>query len=358
MMLRSKYLPTLLWLALCACAKDGRSPESPHKSVNADVRHDDAFHPSAETVEAAADPPATPVPTRQAVPAQGEHEPPVNGVFELGAANEVLAPGAPPKITLGSDGAEPRLKLGPRQPAGKQAGTVRIALQLDPDAPALAVLLGVTIDSKQVKAKSIDKGAVSQSVSVRITRAKADDPGIPKEVDQRIARLKGHKFEYHLSPNGAATSIHREVTHDALLDDVLVALSDTLGLLNLPFPDQPLGVGAYFLVTSRDELIGIDVLTYWTIKVEAVTADGATVDVTTRRWAASSTYDLPGLPRGVEPTLSRFEATSEGHFNVVSGALLPAEGEMTSATRVQFTAADPSRVPLVLMRTGTRLELK
>src|SRR5262245_6158455 len=55
--------------------------------------------------------------------------PPQSGVFAPGAADKEARRGAPPKLTLGDRGSEPRVMLGPMQPkpGWKGNGTIEVA---------------------------------------------------------------------------------------------------------------------------------------------------------------------------------------------------------------------------------------
>ena len=83
---------------------------------------------------------------------------------------------------------------------------------------------------------------------------------------------------------------------------------------------KPLGAGGYFMVTSRDDFLGLDLVTYRLVKVKSVTAEVATLDVSTKRYAASRTFDFPGLPPDIEKTLAEFQSTSEGTVELPLGA--------------------------------------
>jgi hypothetical protein len=342
----------LLLLALAGCEKNEPKPESTRQDADAGLSKVEAIDPNlAEAVAA-----ASAAPGRGAPRPQVEGAPPPDGVFAPGAADKELTRGAVPKITLGSEGADPKVQLGPTKAASKLSGTIQVAVQSDPRQGALPILLGITLEPKKVEAKAGDKPA-AQLVSARITSAKVDTTGIPKELDEQLGRLKGSKVEYSILPNGAASGMRIEVTKGAP-DDIVHSLSDALGLLTIPYPDKPIGAGGYFMVTSRDELMGLDLVTYRMIKVKEVTADGVTLDVNTKRYSASRTLDLPGMPPDIDKTLVQFEAASEGTVRVAPGALLPAKGEINSVLAAVFAAADPKRRPSIQLQTRTQLDLK
>jgi hypothetical protein len=275
-------------------------------------------------------------------------------VFAPGAADKELARDALPKITMGNEGADPKQQLGPSKPT-KLTGTIQVAMQSDPRQGALPVLFNLSIEPKKGEAKG-DKPA-PQLVSVRVIGAKVDAPGVPKDVDDQIARLKGSKVEYSILPNGTATGFRTEATKGAP-EEFVRSLSDALALLAVPFPDKPLGAGGFFMVTSRDQMMGMDLVTYRMIKVKEVTPEGVTLDVNTKRYSATRTMELPGMPPDMDKNLVQFEAASEGTVKLPLGALLPTQGEISSVLAAQFNAPDPKRRPGVQLQTRAQLDLK
>src|SRR5690349_19604798 len=63
-----------------------------------------------------------------------EGGPPPNGIFSAAAAEKEAPKGSLPKVTLGSDGADPKVALGPAQPkpGTKASGKIRVEVQSDP----------------------------------------------------------------------------------------------------------------------------------------------------------------------------------------------------------------------------------
>jgi hypothetical protein len=349
--MRAKSLSLLLLLALVGCEKNEPKPESTRKDADAGLSKVEAIDPNlAEAVPAASAAPAQGAPRTQV-----EGAPPLDGVFAPGAADKELARGAVPKITLGSDGADPKVQLGASKTPAKLSGTIQVAVQSDPRQGALPILLGITVEPKKGEARG-DKPA-AQLVTARITSAKIDTTGIPKEVDEQIGKLKGSKVEYSILPNGAASGMHLDVAKGAP-EDIVHSLADALGLLTIPYPDKPIGAGGYFMVTSRDELMGLDLVTYRMIKVKEVTPEGVTLDVNTKRYSASRKLELPGMPPEVDKTLFQFDAAAEGTVRVTPGALLPGTGEVNSVLGAVFNATDPKRRPSIQLQTRTQLDLK
>jgi hypothetical protein len=357
--MRAKSLPLLVLLALTACEKNEPKPESTRKESDAASKVEAIDPDLAQAVAAASVERAG----ARGAPPQTEGGPPPDGVFAPGAADKELARGAMPKITLGSEGSDPKQLLGPSKSAAKLAGTIQIAMQQDPRQGAIPVLLNVTIEPKKVEApKEGDKAAVSLPVSVRVTGAKIDvDPAqVPKDLNEQVAKLKGSKVEYSILPGGAGAGFHFESPKGSPEEfrDVVRALSDSLSLLTIPYPDKPLGAGGYFMVTSRDDFLGLDLVTYRMIKVKEVTPQGVTLDVSTKRYAANRTFDFPGLPPNIDKNLAEFQATSEGTVQSPLGALLPTQGEVSSVLAAQLGAKDPKQRAVLQFQTRSQLNLK
>ena len=356
--MRAKSLPLLVLLALTACEKNEPKPESTRKESDAASKVE-AIDPDLAQAVAAASVERS---GARGAPPQAEGGPPADGVFAPGVADKELARGGMPKITLGSEGADPKQLLGPSKSAAKLTGTIQIAMQQDPRQGAIPVLLSVTIEPKKAEGAKDDKAPVSLPVSVRITGAKIDaDPAqVPKDINEQVAKLKGSKIEYSILPGGAGAGFHFDSPKGAPDDfkDVVRALSDSLSLLTMPYPEKPLGAGGYFMVTSRDDFLGLDLVTYRMIKVKEVTPQGVTLDVSTKRYAASRNFDFPGLPPNIDKTLAEFQATSEGTVQSPLGALLPTQGEVSSVLAAQLGAKDPKQRAMLQFQTRAQLNLK
>lgn len=268
--------------------------------------------------------------------------PPPNGIFPPGAADKEVAAGQPPKLSLGSNGAEPRVSLQPAQPkpGAKYAATLQVALKNDPRQGALPIDFGITFEAQKPKG---EEGMVTEvPVVVRVTSARIGISGAPKELEDSIAKLKGSKVEYLSLPGGGATGFRFELAKgtSAELGDTVRALSDTLAAMILPLPKEPVGVGAYWMATSRDGLLGLDLVTYRLVKVESVEAAKVTLSVNTKRYSANGTLDLPGLPADAPRTMAEFQSMSEGKVELVPGNGFPSTATESSVLGASLGRAD------------------
>lgn len=357
--MRAKSLSLLVLLALAACEKNEPKPESTAKKEETAASKVEAIDPDLAQAVAAASVERS---GARGAPPQAEGGPPPDGVFAPGAADKELARGAMPKLTLGSEGTDPKQQLGPGKSPPKLTGTIQIALQQDPRQDPFPVLLNVTLEPKKVEGGKEGDAPVSMPVTVRVTGAKVDLDAaqVPKDLSDQLAKLKGSKVEYSILPGGAGAGFHFETPKGAPEEfkNIVRSLSDSLSLLTIPYPDKPLGAGGYFMVTSRDEVLDLDLVTYRMIKVKEVTPQGVTLDVSTKRYAANRTFNFPGLPPNIDKTLAEFQAASEGTVQLGLGSLLPAQGQISSMLAAQLGAKDPKQRAVLQFQTRAQLNLK
>src|SRR5450631_2212332 len=104
--------------------------------------------------------------------------PPPNGIFGPGEADKALAKGAPSTLTLGADGSEPRVQLGPApKPGTKRTGTLTIASQSDPQQGAIPISFALSVEVQKGKSDSDAGTSAPLSVAVKVTGATVNAPG-------------------------------------------------------------------------------------------------------------------------------------------------------------------------------------
>jgi hypothetical protein len=288
-----------------------------------------------------------------AAKAQGDGGPPANGVFAPGAADKEIAVGQAPKLTLGSEGADPKITfVGQPKPGTKQSGTIQVVQQSQ--GGGLPVEFAVTFEAQKPKTEG---GPVP--VVVRVTGAKVALSGAPKDLEAQVAKLKGARVDYEVQSNGAGTGYKFELAKGVgnEFSDLIRSLSETLAGITLPFPQKPIGAGGFWMATSRDGLLGLDLVTYRMVKVEKVAGNKVTLQVNTKRYSASSNFDLPGLPPDAPRNLAEFRSQSEGNLELEVGKPFVTGGTQSGVLAATLQSpANPSARGTLEVRT--RAELK
>lgn len=286
--------------------------------------------------------------------------PPPDGIFAPGAADKALAKGAPAQLTLGSDGAAPRVQLGPAaKPGSKRTGSIEIATQNDPRQGAIPISLALTIEAQKPKGDS-DAGAPAFTQMVaKVSGATINAPGVPAEIAASVAKLKGSHVDYQVTPDGAGSNFRFDASKaaDPAFRDAVHSLSNVLAVLTVPFPSKPVGVGAYWMVTSRDVVMGLDVVSYRLIKVEKVEGTLVTLDLNTKRYAASPAFNVEGLPPEVPHRMVEFHASGEGKLTISAGEAFPKAGQLESVMAAALGAPDPKTKQSAGVQSQTRVTI-
>lgn len=322
---RSRAFLGLLVFASAASACERSEPLEETSAVNPDAGTGPVVDPKLAAAMAAASAHTAPTGVEA-----GQGGPPPKGIFAPGQADKEIARGAAPKLTVGSTGSAPKVELGGGfRPGFRAKGVFTLAIQNDPRQGALPLEVDVELETK----KNAPAGAEAPlHGEVRVLSATVSARGgVPPDLSKRIAALKGTKVTFSVMPGGGGTGFSHELPKAAepALNDFARSLSDLVATIALPFPSEPLGAGAFWMATSRDGVMGLDLVTYRLVKVEKVENGVAELSLNTKRYATSKGFGLEGL--GGTFTLDEFRSTADGTLSVPAGSPLPRTGKLDLA---------------------------
>jgi hypothetical protein len=245
--------------------------------------------------------------------------PPEKGVFAPGAADREMHPGDLPKVVLGGKGTGPTVAFAAQDPRSRKklGGRVQVAVQTGPQSamPTVELLFSFEAAEKSA-APDAPPGPVELLAKVTTSKLAADQPGqLPAGLDKQIAKAKGSVLRFQVAPSGAGRVTATEIAKgfDESLAQVVRSASDALALTLAPYPAEPLGVGAFWMVTSREAFAGLDVVAYRMFKLTKIEGEQATIDVTTKRITAGGQVGFAGLP---PHTLHEFSGNATGRLVV------------------------------------------
>jgi hypothetical protein len=257
--------------------------------------------------------------------------PPEAGIFAPGAADKVLAPGAPAKVELLGEGADPKVLLAYAPGDAEQIETVSIMVRTQGGALPLDCTLALKVDKPKADKAKDDKAppaAAGSRVLAKIVGIPAN-PQMPKELGEQLAKLKGTELRYQLSPQGVISDASYTLAKgaDAGLDTLIRPLVEAIGLLTPPLPTKPVGVGAYWMATDRLTSVVVDVVRYRVFRVEKLDKDHATMGVDVRQYVAKSEVDAGG---GQKLVAVQFDSQGKGKVDWAAASILPprADGQV------------------------------
>lgn len=261
--------------------------------------------------------------------AKSDDGPPDKGVFAPGAADKAQAVGAPPKVDLLGEGSEPRLSLAFAPGEGEQKESVSAAFRMQ----GRGLPLDYTVSVKVDKPKDDKKADAAPGFRVVATIAGVSlPPQLPKDVADQVGKVKGAEIRYRLAPTGAITEVSATLPKgaDPSLDQIINPVVEGVTLLTPVFPEKPVGVGAYWMVTDRLVSGIVDVVRYRVLRVEKIEKDRATLSMDVRQYAARSEIDAGG---GQKLSVLQFESIGKSKVEFAAPALLSprAEGQVRMA---------------------------
>lgn len=256
--------------------------------------------------------------------AGSDEGPPQNGIFEAGKADAQMERGKPPKIVLGEAGAEPRAVLSSSiAPGWKQNGTLDVTLRLGrAQLPALAVALSLEAPKAAAPAAPAAGTAPAPApsppaegtrVSAKVTEVKLSSDMGPqgKELAAQLGKMKGSKIDFMVVSGGVGVDFSHQLAKGATpeLEMVLRSVAEALEATAIGFPKEAVGAGGYWLITTRGNASGTEVISYRLVKLEQAAGESLTFSVSTKRYSVSHKFDFAGIPPGAE--LEQFQSTTE-----------------------------------------------
>lgn len=318
---------------LTACAED--PPPAPPEATEAPPEKKPAVDQKIANAVAAAQASAQAV-----APSTDQMAPPADGIMTAEAAARELAPGSAATLVLGNEGSSPRLKLGAERiapgagPAGKlqlsyrSGGSIMPTIEFDLK-PKVAAAEGsmATESSGAAGAAAVAPSALTIRFVLANARPAADQPGrLPDNARGEIAKMNGSWVELVSTPRGALQKESVELAgKNPGLEPFLQGSAEALRSIVLPYPEVPVGVGAFWMVKSREQANGADVLAYRMVKVMEINSESAKLSVSTRRYLLTTTLPIEGLP---PHRVRQFEGEGNATLLVRSGAAYPESAEL------------------------------
>ena len=264
--------------------------------------------------------------------------PPPDGVMTPQRAETEHKAGTVAELTLATAGSEPKVRLGPAP--NKARGDMEVAVRRGQSMmPVVRFDLGWA--AKAPKQAEETQAPALHELTLKVTGADAaaQQPGrIPPELPAQIKRLKGSKFGTEWLPSGAHTGFSFELSRgtDEAFGSIMRGVIEVLDTVALPYPNEPVGAGAVWMVKSRERYDGLDMVAYRMVRVESITDGVAKLSVRVRRYFAAERIERNGLPHH---KVAQFQGDGEAQFELDVGTGLPKQGraQLTTIALLELT---------------------
>lgn len=333
-------------IALVAC-KDDPPPaaEKPAGEAPAEGEKKPAVDQKIANAMAAAEASAR----SEANTASSQAAPPADGIMGIEAAGRELSAGTPAQIVLGGDGGTPRIRLSAERlapgngPNGKLSVAYRLGSSVMPtidfELKPKVALAGAATQPASVSTAPAADGLLSFSFPLSGARpADQQQVRLPDSAKDEIAKLNGSTVELVTQPNGALVEQgHKVAGNNADLEPIVASSGEALASLLLPYPDVPVGVGAFWMVKSRETLNSAPVIAYRMVKLTELSDSQAKLSVNTRRYLIEPRIPIEGLP---PHQVRRFESEGEATLSIKPGSPFPTSAETRDTFQALVTPND------------------
>ena len=270
--------------------------------------------------------------------AAAESGPPPDGIMGAERANAELAKGAPPKVKLGSAGSEPRVVLGSADLGDRRPGQLEISVRNGPGAMPTTVLKldvhkAAPVAPPATTAAPNSNGASPYLFDVVNADLATTQPGeVPPELGAEIRKLKGSQFAAQVGPEGLLGTPSFTLAKGAIpqLESMLDAGATTLNDAIVAYPKEAIGAGGFWMTTSRETLLGAEVIVYRMVKVAEIKDGNVVLDISAKRYLAADTLGVAGLEQA---KVAQFQAESSTQMMVPAGSALPVDGRTQTSIR-------------------------
>lgn len=204
------------------------------------------------------------------------------------------------EVTLLDPGAEPRQALRFAVEEGAtDAVTQRNELQIVQE-------IGGQTQEVALPATEVDVDYVAQDVgddrftavgSYGATRVDPGDPAVVAEVERLFAQLADAGVATELTTRGAVLGSEvqgLDQTGNPVFDQLASSLVDQASSLSFPFPEEPVGVGARWEVTSSTELSGLPIEIRYLVTVTSLDGPAVAADVESTLRFVPGEVDIQG----------------------------------------------------------------
>ena len=251
--------------------------------------------------------------------------------------------GGAPSLEILDPGSEPRTQLVIRAEEGDTASSM-LTLQLAIE----ATIDDVAAPTQPVPEMSFDLTTTVEDVSETVIATRFEygdvevvaqdvDPAVVERVESTLAGFEDISGELSITPQGVFVhaSVDTPDSLDPALESMLDQVTQQFQSLTVPFPDEPVGVGASWLVKTDFEVGGIVSNLTSTYSLADLNRDEFTLDV-----ESEQTIEPGSLDDDVGNVVGG-ETTGTGTLRGSLNSLLPLKSEVSSSGNIVIEFSGP-----------------
>lgn len=281
--------------------------------------------------------------------ADAKDGPPESGIFSVAAADKVMGKGLTAKVEMGSDGSEPRVALLSTAASWKGTAAITSSVRFGARNALPTVEFSAALgpekkdkDARDKKDKDADAGAPGPAFFIgEILKAAPSSEQLgqlPEGAQKEITKLKGSLLRWKATDTGLGLEPSVVPAKDALADlkSTLDTAAEGVFYLSVPPPPKPIGAGAFWIAGTRQEISGLEVISYRLFRVKSVSPEGIQLTIEGHEYAVSDSLNPPGMPKNT--TVQQFESTLQGELELAPKESLAMKGKVTRQVTIGLKA--------------------
>ncbi|HIK29467.1 MAG: DUF6263 family protein [Oscillatoriaceae bacterium SKW80] len=293
--------------------------------------------------------------------------PPAN-VKQLSDDATKASSAAQPKIELLQAGAEPRRVLR-FQPAvnARQTTTMKMKMNIEmaiDNQPLPQMTLPTTVTTIETTVTRVDaNGDIHYQFHYPNIDVINDESAPPESlqimrysIKNMLAGLRGEGIIDSRGYNKGAKIIPPEGSK--MPKELLEGISNYIGQISFPLPDEPIGIGAQWSVSDELNVNGINVNQIAKYELMNLENNAATLKVNIQQQASPQQQKLnAGLPDGVETTLKSYSGQGEGEAKIRLDELMPIFSTVAMRSALEVTTKYSGSLQVVPMSVNYLMEV-
>lgn len=149
--------------------------------------------------------------------------------------------------------------------------------------------------------------------------------------------LVGTKGQVEVTSRGIMQKAEFQMPDNAhpLVTQMIDSLQQQIHQMSVPFPEEPVGVGARWTVTTQDEMGGISSTNIYHYTLEQMENDVVTMKLSAKQKAEPQNIKNPALPHGTTVKLTKLQSSESGHVVINLAQLVP-QGEISATSTMNM----------------------
>ena len=293
---------------------------------------------------------------------------PPSGVLAPGAADALVARGAPPKVTLIGAGASPTMPLaysiakGAKVPMVVDVGMrmgMKSGMRDIPSTPLPRMKLSLLVAAVDVPPSA---DARIEAMVTDLSLAAADDAQqkMAAKLVPELSAARGALLSFGVSSSGRVRDVRRTPIATSTMEQLVSGIEPHALAMIVPLPVEPVDLGASWRAVSRVSDGGAEVLQDAVYTLVSRSGTEAVIDVRVGQVAASDAVGPAGLVGGAtNAKVASFVGSGSGSQRIDMRSAVPLEGklDLTTAMTVEVAPGAGMSPDRVRMESGLEVRL-